>query len=89
VFFILLVAAIAMAGFSNAFPVGIGLSLVIGAVLSYIVRPYGVASLEFGGLGLIMLAIITDALAYNIKGKASGEKRQAQYIRKGHLDRSL
>jgi glucose uptake protein len=80
---ILLVAAIAMAGFSLAFPVGIGLSLVIGAVLSYIVKPYGVAWLEFGGLGLIILAIITDALAYNIKGKASGEQRQAQYIRRG------
>ncbi|MGC9208774.1 MAG: GRP family sugar transporter [Nitrososphaeria archaeon] len=80
---ILLVAAIAMAGFSLAFPVGIGLSLVIGAVLSYIVRPYGVAWLEFGGLALIMLAIIVDALAYNIKGKASGEVRQAQYIRRG------
>lgn len=80
---ILLVAAIAMAGFSLAFPVGIGLSLVIGAVLSYIIVPHGVFWLEFGGLALIVLAIIVDALAYQIKAKASGEVRQSQLVRRG------
>lgn len=80
---ILLVAAIAMAGFALAFPVGIGLSLVIGAVLSYIIVPHGVFILEFGGLTLIVIAIIVDALAYQIKAKASGEVRQSTLVRRG------
>src|SRR5208283_1237886 len=38
---LLLVAAIDVAGLAVAFPVGIGLALVVGAVSSYMVRPVG------------------------------------------------
>src|SRR3989339_1776511 len=38
---ILLVAAIATAGMAVAFPVGVGLALVIGVVTSYLVKPEG------------------------------------------------
>jgi glucose uptake protein len=61
---ILLVAAIETAGLAVAFPIGIGLALVIGAVLNYLVTPKGNPLLLFGGIALVSLAIVLDALAY-------------------------
>ncbi|MDO4587554.1 MAG: multidrug DMT transporter permease [Planctomycetia bacterium] len=63
---ILLVAAIAIAGMSVAFPVGIGLALVLGVLLNYAANPAesGNPTLLFSGVGLVALAIITNALAY-------------------------
>ncbi len=61
---ILLVAAIQIAGLAVAFPIGIGLALVIGSVLNYIVTPKGNPLLLFGGIALVCLAIVLDALAY-------------------------
>lgn len=60
----ILVAAIAVAGLAVAFPIGIGLALVIGSVLNYVVTPKGNPWLLFGGIGLICLAIMFDAMAY-------------------------
>jgi len=61
---ILIVAAIAVAGLAVAFPVGIGLALVIGSVLNYIITPKGNPLLLFGGVTLVCVAIILDAMAY-------------------------
>jgi glucose uptake protein len=61
---ILLVAAIATAGLAVAFPIGIGLALVIGSVLNYIILPKGNPVLLFGGILLVIVAIILDAFAY-------------------------
>src|SRR6516225_4183386 len=61
---ILLVAAIAIAGLAVAFPIGIGLALVIGAALNYIIEPKGNPALLFGGIALVVVAIILDAFAY-------------------------
>ena len=61
---LLLVAAIDVAGLAVAFPVGIGLALIVGAVSSYLVRPEGNALLLFGGVALVTVAIILDAAAY-------------------------
>ncbi|MEZ4772943.1 MAG: GRP family sugar transporter [Bacteroidia bacterium] len=61
---ILLVAAIAIAGMSVAFPVGIGLALVIGVIVNYLDAPVGNAVLLFGGVGLITIAILLNAYAY-------------------------
>src|SRR5208283_927430 len=49
---LLLVAAIDIAGLAVAFPVGIGLALIVGAVSSYMVRPVGNPLLLFGGVAL-------------------------------------
>lgn len=68
---ILLVAAIAIAGMSVAFPVGIGIALVLGVVVNYIDEPSGNPFLLFGGVLLIALAIILNASAYR---KSSSEK---------------
>lgn len=61
---ILLVAAIAVAGMAVAFPVGIGLALVIGVVVNYIANPIGNSLLLFGGVILIVIAILLNANAY-------------------------
>jgi glucose uptake protein len=61
---ILLVAAIAIAGMAVAFPVGIGLALVIGVIVNYIDNPVGNTLLLFGGVALIVLAIVLNASAY-------------------------
>jgi len=61
---ILLVAAIDIAGMAVAFPIGIGLALVIGVVVNYVKVPYGDPMLLFAGVAAVMIAIILDALAY-------------------------
>ncbi len=70
---ILLVAAIDIAGMAVAFPVGIGLALVIGVITNYAATPLGNPTLLFAGVGLVTLAIIVDAIAYG-KKQASGSK---------------
>jgi glucose uptake protein len=62
---ILLVAAIAVAGMSVAFPVGIGLALVLGVVVNYRAEPGGNVYELFAGVGFVTLAIVLDALAYS------------------------
>jgi len=70
---ILLVAAIDIAGMSVAFPVGIGLALVLGVIINYVKDPVGNPTLLFGGVLLVVLAIILDAVAYRkLPGGAAG-----------------
>lgn len=71
---ILLVAAIAIAGMSVAFPVGIGIALVLGVILNYIASPQGNPLLIFGGVALITVAIILNARAYQKLQTNSAEK---------------
>jgi glucose uptake protein len=70
---ILLVASIAIAGMAVAFPVGIGLALVLGVLVNYIATPIGNPSLLFLGVGLVVVAIVLDAVAYRrIPGTGEG-----------------
>jgi glucose uptake protein len=64
---LLLVAAIEIAGLAVAFPVGIGLALVVGAISSYILLPNGNPLLLFGGIALVIAAIVFDAVAYRLR----------------------
>lgn len=66
---LLLVAAISVAGLAVAFPVGIGLALIEGALLNYIINPAGRPALVFGGVGLVLLAIVMTSLAYSALSK--------------------
>jgi glucose uptake protein len=61
---VLLVAAIEIAGMAVAFPIGIGLALVVGVVLNFLIAPAGSPLLLFTGVFLVVLAIVLDALAY-------------------------
>jgi glucose uptake protein len=65
---LLLVAAIFMAGLAVAFPVSIGIALVVGVVLSYAIQPKGNALFLTAGVACALIAVILDGKAYgNLK----------------------
>jgi glucose uptake protein len=70
---ILLVAAIDIAGLAVAFPVGVGLALVLGVITTYHATGEGNVPMLAVGVGAIMIAILLDALAY--KRLASGSSK--------------
>jgi glucose uptake protein len=76
---ILLVAAIDLAGMAVAFPVGVGLALIIGVVTTYAAKPEGNVTMLALGVGCVMVAILLDALAYR-RLAASGMKAPAKGI---------
>ena len=83
---ILLAAAISIAGMSVAFPVGIGLALVLGVIVNYIGAPKGDPTLLFGGVALIVVAILCNAFAYKIKqfaNRAIEQSEQSNNLVKG------
>src|SRR5690348_9296181 len=61
---LLLVAAIDMAGLAVAFPVSIGIALVVGVVLSYALQPKGNALFLAIGVACALVAVILDGKAY-------------------------
>ena len=61
---ILLSAAIAICGMSVAFPVGIGLALVLGVLVNYFGAAKGEPLFIFIGVALITVAILLNGLAY-------------------------
>lgn len=68
---ILVVAAISVAGMSVAFPIGIGIALVLGVVVNYMANPQGNVYWLFVGVTLITIAIVIDAIAYRRKASQS------------------
>lgn len=64
---VLLVAAISLTGMSVAFPVAIGLALLIGGGISWSIEAAVPAVPMAAGLGLILLSILLDAAAYKAK----------------------
>ena len=77
---ILLSTAIAIAGMAVAFPVGIGLALVLGVIINYIGSQKGDPVFLFFGVALIAIAIILNAIAYK---KTSDEIKK--YLQKEYL----
>jgi glucose uptake protein len=72
---ILLSASISIAGMAVAFPVGVGLALVLGVVLNYNSASKDDPILLFTGVALIVVAIIFNGIA---SGKmSSGEKKSS------------
>ena len=66
---VMLVAAIVLAGYSVAFPIGIGISLVLGCLLAHATNPSATDNpvFLFAGLALITCAIILNSLAYRAR----------------------
>lgn len=85
---ILLVAAIDIAGMAVAFPVGVGLALVLGVITNYVATPLGNPLLLFLGVALVVLAIVLDAVASSRlpqQGKKTSGKGIAVSITAGVL----
>ena len=76
---ILLVSAIDIAGLAVAFPIGIGIALVEGVIINYVLKPKGNPVLLFAGVLAIMIAVIIDALAYK-KLPTEGQKTTGKGI---------
>lgn len=57
---------------SVAFPLGVGIALVLGVIVNYLGIPTGNPLLLFGGVALIVIAIICNGVA---SGKMQKEKK--------------
>lgn len=55
-----------------AFPVGIGIALILGVLFNYLLAAKGNATLLTLGVLLVTSAIVFNAIAYRIKSKSSG-----------------
>ncbi|MDD4632732.1 MAG: GRP family sugar transporter [Proteiniphilum sp.] len=77
---ILLSASISLAGMSVAFPVGVGLALVLGVFINYFGAPKGDPVILFMGVTLIVIAIILNGLA---SGKVSSGTEENKAKKKG------
>lgn len=72
---LLLVAGIDMAGLAIAFPVSIGIALVVGVILSYVQQPKGNVVMLGAGVLCAVVAITLDGKAY---GELAAEKQTSR-----------
>ncbi len=77
---ILLSASTSIAGMAVAFPLGVGISLVLGTVVNYLGAPKGDPVILFPGIALIVIAIVCNGVA---SGKVGSGKQNTS--RKGVL----
>lgn len=77
---ILLSASISLAGMSVAFPVGVGLALVLGVFINYFGAPKGDPMILFLGVALIVIAIVLNGIA---SGKISSGTEESKTKKKG------
>ncbi len=68
---LLIVAAIAIAGLSVAFPIAVGLALALGVIINYLKAPIGNPVLIFAGVALVVSAMVVNAIA---SGKSAVSK---------------
>lgn len=76
---ILLVAAIDIAGMAVAFPIGVGLALVLGVISNYLAAPIGNPVLLFTGVGCVVAAILLSAVSYS-RLPAQGQRTMGKGI---------
>jgi len=74
---LLLVAGIDMVGLSIAFPIAIGIALVVGTVLSYVQQPKGNLAMLAAGVLCALLAVIFDGKAYGQMGAGKDVSRKS------------
>jgi len=76
---LLVVAAIAITGISVAFPIAVGLALVLGVIINYINIPSGNPFLLFGGVLLVVVAMLINGIA-SARASASKGRKSAKGI---------
>ena len=69
---ILLSASTSIAGMAVAFPLGVGISMVLGTIVNYLGAPKGDPTLLFVGVALIVVAIVCNGVA---SGKIQKDKK--------------
>ncbi len=76
---ILLSASVSLAGMAVAFPLGVGLALVLGVIINYVGAPKGDPLTLFTGVALVVIAIICNGIAsgrVNKSEEASSQRRK-------------
>lgn len=73
---ILLSASTSIAGMSVAFPLGVGLSLVLGTIINYVGAPKGDPIILFIGVALIVIAIICNGIASSKVQQSTEEQKK-------------
>ena len=76
---ILLSAAVSLAGMTVAFPLGVGIALVLGVIVNYFGAPKGDPMVLFFGVALVVVAIILNAVASG-KMKRSGASSNSKGV---------
>lgn len=71
---ILLSASISIAGMAVAFPLGVGLALVLGVFINYFGAPKGDPVLLFAGVFLVVAALVFNGIAYARKKETSADQ---------------
>lgn len=77
---ILLSASVSLAGISVAFPIGVGIALVLGVFINFFTMPKGDPVILFSGVFFIVLAIIFNGVASHKVSKTSGHTTQKRGI---------
>ena len=77
---LLLVAGIDMAGLSVALPVSIGIALVVGVVLNYVLQPKGNLAFLAGGVACALIAVVLDGKAFGSLGTGRSASRRSIVI---------
>ena len=87
----LVVGAMAVAGLGVAFPIGVGLALVVGVIWNYFVNPQGNPALLFTGVAMVVAAIVIDGVAYRVHTvtKAAGKPRAAGPEETGKIKKGI
>lgn len=75
---ILLSASTSIAGMAVAFPLGVGLSLVLGTIINYIGAPKGNPVILFIGVALIVIAVICNGVASSKIQSGSADKDRSR-----------
>ncbi len=70
---LLIVAAISIAGLSVAFPIAVGLALVLGVLINYLKVPTGNPLFLFLGVALVIVAMVLNALASHKAAASKGK----------------
>ena len=73
---ILLSASTSISGMAVAFPLGVGISLVLGTVVNYLGAPKGDPAVLFTGIALIAAAIVCNGVASARSGNGGGGSRK-------------
>lgn len=73
---LLLIAGMDMVGMATAFPVAIGIALVVGVILSYVQQPKGDVTLLAAGVACALIAVILDGKAYGELGAGKAASRK-------------
>ena len=77
---ILLSAAVSLAGMTVAFPLGVGIALVLGVVVNYMGSPKGDPTLLFFGVLLVVIAIVLNAIASGRVQRAGGKSGSSKGV---------